>query len=383
MKNKKKRFGKLGILVLALVIVTAATVTALAFENYAVLDGNELQIVIKQSKASSTATVKYATGGWYLFPKEIKAADSDTASNYSGAAINASFYSQYGLALTGANQTTDSSDPVFRYDTFTYPASVVMSKVKGWVDAGYFTREDVKRGITLYASRSLNILKNGTKIGTVYSYPEMEEFSEKNHINWGSNSWTTFFKSYDISLPIPLNWVPFTIRVVAVDEEGNETDISAKHTATFGFPYSEVFYGETIATNYPGAITDYKYTGWELSAGSFKKSGSGTSVSYLADYNDIQGADLVLTFQYEKVEAEVPFQSPTPEPTQKPGATATPTPTPTTVPTPAPTSQPTVGTSSHTSYERNYSTDAGYYMSKFLDSSTYKLQTMPLQQVSP
>ncbi len=373
MKNKKKRFGKLGLLVLALVIITAATVTALAFENYAVLQDNKLQIVIKQSKASSTATVKYATGGWYLFPKQIGAATSDTALKYSGATINASFYSKYGLALTSAEQTTDSSDPVFRYDTFTYPASVVMSKVKDWVNAGYFTREQLKGGITLHASRAINILKNGTKIGTVYSYPEMEEFSEKNHINWGANSWTTFENSYDIPLYVPLNWVPFTIRVVAVDEDGNETDISAKHTATFGFPYSEVFYGETIATNYPGAITDYKYTGWELSAGSFKKSGSGTSVSYLADYNDIQGADLVLTFQYEKVEAEVPFQSPTPEPTRKPGATATPTPTPTTVPTPAPTSQPTVGTSSHTSYERNYSTDAGYYMSKFLDSSTYKL----------
>ena len=375
-KNKKRRFGKLGLLVLALVITATTTVTALGFfENYAVLDGNKLQIVIKQSKASSTATVKYATGGWYLFPKEIGAAFSDTASNYSGAAINASFYSKYGLALSNAEQETDSDDPVFRYDTFTYPASVVLSKVKSWVDAGYFTREQLKGGIELQASRAINILKNGTKIGTVYSYPEMEEFSEKNHINWGANSWTTFRTSYDIPLSVTLNWVPFTIRVVAVDEEGNETDISAKHTATFGFPYSEVFYGETIATNYPGAITDYKYTGWELSAGSFKKSGSGTSVSYLADYNDIQGADLVLTFKYEKVEAEVPFQSPTPEPTQKPGATATPTPTPTVTPTPAPptaTPQPSTQKEVVDMEIYYYSTDKGYHIGEIADSTTRK-----------
>lgn len=365
-KNKKRRFGKLGLLVLALVITATTTVTALGFfENYAVLDGNKLQIVIKQSKASSTATVKYATGGWYLFPERIEAARSDTAPNYSGAAINASFYSKYGLALTSAEQETDSDDPVFRYDTFTYPASVVLSKVKSWVDAGYFTREDLKKGITLQASRAINILKNGTKIGTVYSYPEMEEFSEKNHINWGANSWTTFYTSYDIPLYVPLQWVPFSIQVV--DENGDA--IIAQYDSDFAeFPHGEIFYGENITNlGYPGTIKGYTYDGYKIMAGgSTIASGAGQTVNFTANYSQIGGNDVELVFMYAK------NPDPTTPPFISPGGTPEITDPPTPAP-PPPTAAPPQAYDINQSYIRYYSTDAGNWLGKYAGSTSDKV----------
>ena len=71
------------LVILACIITTVVSVQALAsipFDDYAVLDGNELKIVVKQGKNTSTATVRYTTGGWYIFPKEIGATFSDTAS---------------------------------------------------------------------------------------------------------------------------------------------------------------------------------------------------------------------------------------------------------------------------------------------------------------
>ncbi len=385
-KSRPVRFIVLALIILAGIITAAVSIRALAsipFEDYAVLEGNELKIVVKQGKDTSSATVRYTTGGWYLFPKRIGAAKSDTVDkenypNYSGTKIDASFYSKYALALTATNadMTTDSSDPVFRYDTFTYPASVVTNKLTQWCNEGIFTRENLKEGITLYVSRSLKIIWDEKPVFTGYNYPEIEAYSNKKYIMWGDNVWNSFQNSYDIELPLQFNWVPFTIQVMEVDENGNETDIGDKHTATFGFPHSEVFYGETISTNYPGAITDYKYLGWELSSGSWSKSGTGTSVKYTAAKDDINGPELVLTFKYEKTKVEIPFSSPTPEPTQAPGATATPTPKPTATPTPAPptpTSQPTGDTVDWKTKSWYFTTDQGYYVEQFVGSSSSKL----------
>lgn len=375
------------LVILACIITTVVSVQALAsipFDDYAVLDGNELKIVVKQGKNTSTATVRYTTGGWYIFPKEIGAADSDTVDkknypNYSGTKIDASFYSKYALALTATNadQTTDSSDPVFRYDTFTYPASVVMNKLIQWCNEGIFTRENLKSGITLYVSRSLKIIWDEELVFTGYNYPEIEEYSNKKHIGWGKNVWNSFQNSYDIELPLQFNWVNFSSRIVMLDAEGNQTDEESYPLDSF--PHNEVFYGETITAGYPGDIVDYQYAGYELTAGGKKiTGGAAKNVTYTANKNDINGNELVLTFKYKKAKVEIPFSTPTPEPTQAPGATATPTPTPTVTPTPAPptpTSQPSINKEYMDSEEWYFTTDKGYYIGQVADSTTYKIAT--------
>ena len=371
-------------LLIALCITAAVAIKAQAFDDYYVLDNNDLAIVIKQAKSSSTTTVKYGTNTWYLFPEPIGAADSDTVDTsyyekYSeGTPINLAFYNAEGLSLKSGVQTTVDIDSNYRQDTFTFPAEQIMGKLKQWYTAGSLNRDALKNGVTLYASRSLNIIWSGDPKKTVYSYPEMEAYSKANHIGWGAKAWDTFHdQTYDQIITVQFKSVPFTSRIVKLDAEGKQTDEESYNLAAF--PYNDIYYGETLQGTAPTAEVGYKCIGWELTSGSWSKSGSGATVSYTANSNDIDEIEgLVLTFKFQEVKAEMPFSSPTPEPTRAPGATATPTPTPTVTPTPAPptpTSQPTVNKDYMDSEEWYFSTDQGYYMEQVAGSTTYKIAT--------
>lgn len=368
--------------ILTAAVLVVVSTKAYALEDYYVTEDNSFSFTIEQNVASSTATYRYETVAWYLFPEEIEAADFDTAKKYGGIAINKSFYDKKGI-----NASAERSNRIIEngkyIDTFTISGEKMMTALKKWWNAGAIERSDLEAGITLYASRPLNILKNGKKIGTVYSLPEMLAFCDKNGFEWSANSIRTFEKfNYDQKIYVSFSKTGFSVE--AVDESG--TPVAAEVSGCYA--YSDIYYGETTDTiKYPGAVSGYEYIGYEITAGGKTiAKGKGTTLTFTAKYSEIGNNDVVLRFHYKTMvrpeeATPLPFQSPTPthiptpEPTLVPGVTATPAPTlaltatPEPTSTPAPTSQPTEDKYYYFEYRRYYTTDAGHWIGEIADNS--------------
>lgn len=364
--------------ILTAAVLTVVSARAYALEDYYVTEDNSFSFTIEQNVASSTASYRYETVAWYLFPAVIEAKDNDTApfdEYYNGESINKSFYDKKGINASANRSNRDDSDPTIYVDTFTISGEKMMTALKKWWNAGAIERSDLEAGITLYASRPLNILKNGKKIGTVYSLPEMHAFCEKNGFDWSSKSWKTF-KSFNYDQKIYVSFSKTGFSVEAVDETG--TPVAAELSGCYA--YSDIYYGETTDTiQYPGAVSGYEYIGYEITAGGKQiQKGNQTTVSFTAKYNEIKENDVVLTFYYKTVQegagfvptaTPTPTATPAPTPTSAPGATATATPAPTA--TPRPTATPAPDAISEANYVYYFTTDMGHSMEQVVGNSKH------------
>lgn len=374
---KKKlilRSAVLVIMALFLVLPFAVTLSASAFSYNEIDEDNNLIILSDYKNAPGASGWKYAGGDWYFFFEETYGATED---------LNAEYYKN-GFVVPLVNLGNSDIDPVTGIYTNTSKVdaeklldTIIKRKGYGWLHANRGT-------IQLYANRLFYVYKapSGAKKGPYYDYDEIANAPMQLWGGyWSGNVLKALKTCYDAEVYMTLKGVPFSTEIVGVDAKGDRLadDKQPNVTGDIGFDYSTVFYSEPIKVESPGAITDFTYKGWKLTAGSeVIASGTTSEASFTPKYAKVQDRALTLTFIYEEVKVEMPFSSPTPEPTRAPGATATPTPTPTNTPTPAPptpTSQPTVNKEYMDSEEWYFSTDQGYYMEQVAGSTTYKIAT--------
>ena len=176
-KREKQHLARafIFIILFGIFVVLCMTIFVKAFQEYEVTPSNNFQIEVQQKRASASVGTKYATGGWYLFKEEIGAAKSTTTSN--GSSINADYYNTYGFKLTTGtenriNRTKEDENGIF-YDTFQFDAEKIVPAVLLWYTKdGEVDREALINGITVYASRSLNVVVNGKVKSTHYNYED-------------------------------------------------------------------------------------------------------------------------------------------------------------------------------------------------------------------
>ena len=391
MKGKKYRcyLGCLGI-VIGIFIVIYATILSQAFNGYEVTQSNNFQIEVKQKKASggNNTGTKYSTAGWYLFKERTGAAESTTKN---GISINADYYNKYGFKLTTGtenrvNRTKEDENGVF-YDTFQFDAQKIVPAVLEWYKKdGVVDREALINGVTVYASRSLNVVVDGKIKSTHYNYQDIVK-----QAGWSNGTKNAFKDSYDKEIMLQFHAVNFSIEIV--DEEGNIPE-GYENMSYINIP-NQLLYGESVAYEYPGEIMGYDYIGFEWRVGDsfgeqLKELNSASSTgNYTILYSEeIDDSGIVLVFRYKKLappptETPIPTNTatPTPKPTLPVGVTATPTPLPTNTPTPLPTATP-IPTSLPTqdwslvySKEYYFSTDEGYTMKGIISNSSYELSS--------
>lgn len=370
-KQWKKHWKKLIpalLLSAVLAVVASSVISARAFEDYWVEEDNAFVVEVKQNRASSTATVKYATGDWYLFPDETDAGNkkmslSDWKKTYSGVKLDL-------VEFTDRDETEGVSE---FYDYFKVDADEIVPIILGWkTDAeGNVDRWALADGVDVYASRSLKVIKNGSTTGTYYCYADIEK-----QANWSGNTLSVFKKSFDLPLTLYFNYVDFTIEVV--DENGNSLDGMYDGYSDDGIR----LYGENIkGLEYPGTINGYTYTGYELvatyaSGTSAVVSSGGSSAtstkSYVVKRDETNGEyGLVLRFSYEKeMTPEPPTEPPTapPLPTETPVPSVSPTSTVSPTPEPTPVPGPQTADDIWRSQIWYYTTDKGYYVGQAADS---------------
>lgn len=392
-KNRKKNTSKQKLwfltiaIALTVVLITAGYVRSVyAINDYYVLENNSFNYNVKDKKALPTVTIKYGTVDWYMFPDFIGAAESSTATAtiYNHSTINAGFYRKYGFKVDATRQTTDEKDGYYYY-IYTVSPEDMMNALKKWWKAGWIERSNLESGITLYTSRVIRAYyPNGNKtIFTSYNYPQTEELSNKNKIDWSEGTWEVLKEEcYDKPINVSFSKTGFSIESV------DETGTSVGDTSNCGYEYADIYYGETTDTiQYPGKVSGYEYTGYEITAGGkMIAKGTGTTLTFTAKYETIEKNDVVLTFYYKTVQENsgfvptatpTPTFTPTPVPTLAPNVTATPTPVPTEAPkptnTPRPTATPKPDAISEAEYEYHFTTDMGYTMSAIAGNSKYQV----------
>lgn len=388
MEEKREKFLKFLIFTIMLgsFIILCMTIFAKAFQEYEVTPSNDFQIEVKQKRAASSVGIKYSTGGWYLFKEEMNAAKSTTTE--SGIPINAAYYNSYGFKLTTGTEnriqrTEEDENGVF-YDTFQFDAEKIVPVVLAWyTDGDVVNRQALINGVTVYASRSLNVVVNGKVKSTHYNYEDIAKQAA-----WSCGTLQAFEDSYDKPITLQFNAADFSIEIV--DKEGN---VPEGYENTYIDIPSQLLYGENVTYAYPGELMGYKYIGFEWRVGSssgveVKELTKGNSTgNYIVTYSEeIEQEGLVLVFRYEKIlppATATPLptntSTPTPEPTLVSGITATPTPLPTSTATPlptatlAPTNLPTEDRYDHYSKRYYFSTDEGYTMYQIAKNSSYEL----------
>ncbi len=390
MKEKRGYFIKVWSLffIFGIIIMLCMTILAKAFYEYEVTPENSFQIIVKQKRASSSTGTKYSTGGWYLFKEKIEAATRTTTKE--GIPINAAYYDKYGFKLTTSTQnrvhrTEEDKQGVF-YDTFQFDAEKIVPAVLLWyTEEGVIDRDSLIQGVTVYASRSLNVVVNGKKKSTHYHYADIAK-----QASWSSGTLNAFRDSYDQPITLQFNAVDFSIEVV--DNEGNIPE--GYENINYNHIPSQLLYGESVTYEYPGEILGYEYVGLEWRVGSSignplqVLTKEKTTGNYTITYKEeIEQNGLVLVFRYEKImpptQTPLPTNTPTaiPEPTLAVGVSATPTPLPTNTPTPLPTATPiptnlpTKDTYANHSKKYYFSTDEGYTISKIIQNTSYELSS--------
>ncbi len=389
MKGKKyKGYLKRGIILSSIFLILYMTIFVKAFENYEVTQSNDFQIEVKQKRASSSSTgTKYSTAGWYLFKEETGAGERTKTAD--GIPINANYYNTYGFKLTTGtenrvNRTEEDENGVF-YDTFQFDAEKIVPAVLEWYkEDGVINRQALIDGITVYASRSLNVVVDGKVKSTHYNYEDIAK-----QAGWSNGTLNAFKDSYDKPITLQFHAVDFSIEIV---DENGEVPEDYENVSYQDIP-NQLLYGESVTYSYPGSISGYQYVGFEWRAGNVSgevvqslKTGTSTGKYMISYKENIDSNGLVLVFRYEKLqppptETPVPTNTPTPtpEPTLPVGITATPTPLPTNTPTPLPTSTPaptelpTTDLNIIYSKEYYFSTDEGYTMTKIVANTSYEL----------
>ena len=391
MTEKRKKQHKIRVIVFLLLflafVVLCMTIFVKAFQEYEVTPSNNFQIEVQQKRASASAGTKYSTGGWYLFKEEIGAAKSTMTQN--GSVINAAYYNTYGFKLTTGtenriNRTKEDENGIF-YDTFQFDAEKIVPAVLLWyTQNGQVDREALIDGVTVYASRSLNVVVNGKVKSTHYNYEDIAK-----QASWSSGTLDAFEDSYDKPIILQFNAVDFSLEIL--DKEGN---VPEGYENKYNNIPNQLLYGESVTYTYPGELMGYEYLGFEWRIGTafgeeLQGLTKGTSTgNYTISYKEkIEQEGLVLVFRYEKIlpatATPLPTNTatPTPEPTLPAGITATATPLPTKLPTPLPTATPLPTNlpteNTYTAYNKRYyfSTDEGYTMNQIAENSSYELSS--------
>lgn len=235
-QNKRKWLLRLAVLALFavfLILPFTAVMQARAFD-FELDDDNNLIIESKYKEAASTATIRYKSGDWYFFPADEFS--DGTGGGPGNQVLTKDFYNNFGFK---AASELVYKGPVDANGMYTTRRQISAADLFDWVIAhkGYDYVHDNGGTIKFYANRVLQVVKNGTVTGTYYDYDTISKVA-----NWSSGALYSFETVYDCDVVLSLKSTPFTIEVV--DEGGNTPEGYEKKE--FAFPYSEVYYSETI-----------------------------------------------------------------------------------------------------------------------------------------